>query len=134
MLANGLNLSMGNPILIYSFLAMYGLVTVLILVYVHAKFRFAAKTLNVLRTEWSKAESRHSGFVGKAQEQISKLSVAAPAPAAAVRHNPAGFDMRNQVVTMGKRGMGTPEIARSCGLQEGEVEVLLGMARLHSRN
>ena len=31
---------------------------------------------------------------------------------------------------MAKRGIGITDIARNCGLHEGEVEVLLGMARL----
>jgi hypothetical protein len=53
--------------------------------------------------------------------------VAAPA---SVRHAAVGFDTRNQVVAMAKRGIGLNDIARSCGLHEGEVEILLGMARL----
>ena len=40
------------------------------------------------------------------------------------------FDLRNQVVAMGKKGFKPLEIARSCGLHEGEVDVLLSMARL----
>jgi len=130
--ANDLNLSIHNPILIYSFLALYGVLTVVVLSYVHAKFRFATKTLHMLQTQWASADSRHAGFVGKAQEQISKLSVApvsvpvpAPGPKASI-----GLDMRNQVVSMAKKGFATPEIARVCNLAEGEVEVLLGMARL----
>lgn len=131
MLTNVLNLSTHNPILIYSFLAVYGLITVVILTYVHARFRIAAKTLKLLTTEWDTAESRHADFVGVAQQQISKLAVA-PSPAAApiVRHAAVGFDTRNQVVAMAKRGIGMSDIARSCGLHEGEVEILLGMARL----
>lgn len=134
MLANDLNLSVHNPILIYSFLALYGLLTVLILVYIRTKFRYSHKALKTLMVEWTQAETRHAGFVGQAQEQISKLAVPAPAPpAVSVRRDAIGFDTRNQVVTMAKRGLGTTEIARSCGLQEGDVEVLLGMARLNCR-
>ena len=55
MLGNDLNLSIRNPILIYSFLALYGLLTVVILTYVHAKFRVASKTLKLLQTEWMSA-------------------------------------------------------------------------------
>ena len=119
--------------LIYSFLALYGLLTVLIITYVHAKFRFATKTLKMLQTEWSSAESKHANFVGIAQEQLSKLTVPAPAPvlpAPVARTASVGFDVRNQVVTMAKRGIAITDIARNCGLHEGEVEVLLGMARL----
>jgi hypothetical protein len=129
MLANDLNLSMHNPILIYSFLALYGLLTVLVLTYVHAKFRTTARTLKLLSTEWQSAETRHAGFVGAAQEQLSKLNVPPP-PAVPVRNSAVNFDVRNQVVAMAKRGITPTDIGRSCGLHEGEVEVLLGMARL----
>ena len=130
MLANDLNLSIHNPILIYSFLALYGLLTVLILTYVQAKFRVATKTLTSLQTEWSSAESLHAGFVGAAQEQLSRLTVSTPAPAVPVRNAAVNFDVRNQVVAMAKRGLAPTEIGRACGLHEGEVEVLLSMVRL----
>jgi len=136
-LANDLNLSIRNPILVYSFLAMYGLLTVLILTYVQSRFRVAAKTLKMLQTEWISAESKHASMVDVAQEQLSKLSIPAPAAPAAppsqmqlMRHPAVSFDTRNQIVTMAKRGMSICDIARNCGLHEGEVEVLLGMARL----
>jgi hypothetical protein len=135
-LANDLNLSIRNPILVYSFLAMYGVLTVLILSYVHARFRVASKTLKMLQTEWTSAESKHASMIDVAQEQLSRLSTPAPAVMAApvqmqlMRHAAVGFDTRNQVVTMAKRGMSICDIARNCGLHEGEVEVLLGMARL----
>lgn len=128
MQANDLNLSVHNPILIYSFLALYGLLTVVLLVYVQSKFRYATKVLRVLQTEWDSAESRHAGFVGRAQEQIAKLAV--PAVAAPVKSASINFDTRNQVVAMGKKGFTATEIAKTCGLQEGDVEVLMGMSRL----
>jgi hypothetical protein len=132
-LANDLNLSIRNSILVYSLLATYGLVTALVLTYVHSKFRVAAKMLKLLQNEWTSAESKHASIVGVAQEQLSKLSVPAPAVAAApvMRSASLNFDTRNQVVTMAKRGIPVADIARNCGLHEGEVEVLIGMARLH---
>lgn len=93
--------------------------------------------LKLLQKEWAKAESNHADFVGAAQERLAKLSVPAPAPAPAMTVAPktaVGFDVRNQVVTMAKRGIGIADIARNCGLHEGEVEVLLGMARLAKGN
>ena len=130
MQANDLSLSIHNPILIYSFLAAYSLMTVGILVYVQAKFRQAGKVLAILQTEWNSAETQHAGFVGKAQEQISKLSAPAQTPAPAAKTVAIKLDTRNQVVAMGKKGFTATEIARTCGLQEGDVEVLLGIARL----
>jgi hypothetical protein len=128
--ANDLNLSIHSPILIYSFLALYGLLTILILVYVQTKFRSATKILEILQTEWDTADSRHAGFVGKAQEQIAKLAAPAPSPSKPASIN---FDMRNQVVAMGKKGFTAIDIAKTCGLQEADVEVLLGMTRLQQR-
>jgi hypothetical protein len=131
MLANDSSLSIHNPILIYSFLALYGVLTVVLITYVHAKFRTATKTLKLLEAEWQTAESRHAGFVGVAQERLSKLAEAPRAmPQLPDRHTAVGFDLRNQVVAMAKRGIAATDIARSCGLSEGEVEVVLGMVRI----
>ena len=137
MLANDLSLSIRNPILIYSVLALNGLLTVLIVTYVHAKFRVATNALKSLQAEWTNAESTHSSFVGAAQEHLAKLA-APPAPPImtmpTARGASVGFDVRNQVVAMAKRGIGIADISRNCGLHEGEVEVLLGMARLAKGN
>jgi hypothetical protein len=116
--------------LIYVFLALYGVLTVVILTYVHSKFRLATRALQLLQTEWQTAESRHAGFVGAAKEQLSKLAEPAPAPALPLRKADVNGNVRHQVVAMAKRGIGPIEIGRSCGLHEGEVEVVLGMARL----
>lgn len=135
--ANDLGLSLRNPILVYSFLALYGLLTVLILAYVQARFRVASKTLKLLQTEWTTAESRHADFVGLAQERLSKLSVPKASAAVAspqVRTAAVGSDTRNQVISMAKRGIAIADIARNCGLHEGEVEVIVGMARLQQRD
>ena len=137
MQANDLSLSIRNPILIYTFLALYGLLTVLILGYVHSRFRAAAKTLKLLQAEWTSAESAHASLIGTAQEQLAKLTVPAPASTMTIpvtRTRPVGFDVRNQVVAMAKRGIGIADIARNSGLHEGEVDVLLSMARLSKGN
>jgi len=116
--------------MIYTVLALYGLLTIAVLAYVHNRFRAATGILKSLQVEWDNADSRHAGFVGKAQEQIAKLAVPAVPVASAVKNAAVGFDVRNQVVAMGKKGFKTLEIAKSCGLHEGEVDVLLSMARL----
>ena len=136
MLASDSSLSIHNPILIYSFLALYGLFTVLILAYVQSRFRLAAKTLEVLQAEWASAESAHATLVGTAQQQLAKLTVSASPPALTtpVTSRPVGFDVRNQVVALAKRGIGIGDIARNSGLHEGEVDVLLSMARLTKGN
>ena len=130
-LANGLNLSIDSPVLIYSFLALYGLITVLLITYVHARFRTAAKTLKLLQAQWTSAESQHSSFVGIAQEKLSKLAVQTPSSSQAVARGGAiAQDVRNQIAALGNRGVSSIDIARTCGLDEGEVEVILGAARL----
>jgi len=98
--------------------------------YVHAKFRSASKALKLLQTEWHSAETKHSSFVDLAQQSLSKLRIPAPAAAHVSRGSGIGFDLRNQILSMAKRGSTAQDIARTCGLQEGEVDVILGMARL----
>ena len=137
MLANDLSLSIHNPILIYSFLALNGLLTVLIVTYVHAKFRVATKALKSMQAEWANAETTHASFVGVAQQHLAKLAAPPPPPMVPMptaRGASVGFDVRNQVIAMAKRGIGIADIARNSGLHEGEVEVLLGMARLVKGN
>src|SRR5688572_29711343 len=108
---------MGNPVLVYSFLALYGVLTIVVLAYVQAKFRLATKTLLSLKTEWDSADTRHAGFVGLAQEKMSRLALPAAAPAASAK--PAiGFEVRNQVVSMGRKGFSSLDIAKICNLPE----------------
>jgi len=132
--ANDLSLSIHSPVLIYSFLAAYGLLTILMLIYVRAKFRSAAKTLNLLQAEWQSARSTHESFVGAAHEQLSKLIAPKPASNFPQRNTAVNFDVRNEVIAMAKRGIAPPEIARSCGVTEGEVEIVLGIIRLQRRS
>jgi hypothetical protein len=129
-LANDSSLSIHSPLLIYTFLAVYGLLTLMLITYVRTKFRNAEKTLKLLNSEWQSAESTHTMFVGVAQEKLAKLAPASPVRALLAQTATIGFDTRNQVVVMGKRGIGNGDIARTCGLQEGEVEVILGISRL----
>jgi len=135
-LANGSNLNTPDPILIYTALALYGLLTALLIAYVYAKFREASRALKVLQTEWQKAENTHNSFVGIAKEQLSRLnapSSSAPAAGHLAPHSGIGTigqEVRHQIVAMAKRGRTAGDIARTCGLQEGEVDVILGMARL----
>src|SRR6186713_462622 len=90
--------------------------------------------LKMLRKEWDGAESKHAGLVQAAQNRIARLSTgpAAAKKAPAVENTAQGLtpDTRNQVSAMGRRGIPVPEIARSCGLPEGEINVLLSMARM----
>jgi hypothetical protein len=121
-----------NPVLVYIALGVYGVILLLVVAYVHAKFSAAARTLQMLSQDWNSAASKHAGFIDKAQEQITRLAAPAPAVPAPVSSEPLHGDVRNQVVTLGNKGMATTEIARSCGLPEGEVDVMLGLAKIQA--
>lgn len=132
MSANALNQLTLNPIIVYAMLALYGLLFVYMFLYLHNRFRTSSRVLSLLKNDWADAESKHSDLVETAQDRISRLSVEIPAR---VQAQPPVIrtvtsDTRTQVVAMGKRGLGVAEIARSTGLPEGEVDVLLGLARM----
>jgi DNA-directed RNA polymerase specialized sigma24 family protein len=133
-LANASSLLTLNPIIVNLELGLYGLLFVGLFIYVHLKFRKADRLLKVLKKEWDGAETKHAGLLQVAQHRISRLGleseatkpdISDPAVSPAV---PA--DTRNQITAMGRRGISASEIARSCGLPEGEVDVLLSMARM----
>ena len=133
-MANASSLLTLNPIIVNMELGLYGLLFVCIFVYVHMKFRKADRLLKSLKKEWDGAESKHSGFLQVAQHRISRLGaeteVVKPVSAAPSASQSVPLDTRNQITAMGRRGIPVPEIARSCGLPEGEVDVLLSMARM----
>ena len=134
MLANASSLLTLNPIIVNMELGLYGLLFVGIFIYVHVKFRKAERLLKGLRQEWAGAESKHAGLLEVAQHRISRLGSASgatkPGPSDPSVSQAVPVDTRNQITAMGRRGIPASEIARSCGLPEGEVDVLLSMARL----
>jgi DNA-directed RNA polymerase specialized sigma24 family protein len=130
--ANASSLLTLNPIIVYATLALYGLLFALMFLYLHNRFRMSSRVLSVLKNDWSAAESKHSELVETAQQRIARLSVEMPVRAQAQPQMLSALtsDTRTQVVAMGKRGLGLAEIARNTGLPEGEVDVLLGLARM----
>jgi DNA-directed RNA polymerase specialized sigma24 family protein len=130
--ANASSLLTLNPIIVYATLGLYGLLFAFMFVYLHSRFRTSSRVLSLLKTDWAHADSKHSELVGTAQERIARLSIEIPARAQAEPQlmKAVTADTRTQVVAMGKRGLGLPEIARNTGLPEGEVDVLLGLARM----
>lgn len=132
MSANALNQLTLNPIIVYATLALYGLLFVYMFLFLHNRFKTSSRVLSLLKNDWADAESKHAGLVETAQDRISRLSVQIPARAQAQTPviKTVTSDTRTQVVAMGKRGLGVAEIARNTGLPEGEVDVLLGLARM----
>ena len=131
MSVNALSLLTLNPVIVNLELGLYGLLFVCVFAYVHVKFRKAARALQSLQKDWASAESMHTGLLESAQNRITKFA-AEPSSVKpyATRAVPVTVDTRSQVTAMGRRGFPVSEIARSCGLPEGEVDVLLGMARM----
>lgn len=131
MSANALSQLTLNPIVVYAMLGLYGLLFAFMFLYLHSRFRASAKILALLKTDWAAAESTHADLVGTAQEKIARLAVEIPVK---TQSQPTAksvtSDTRTQVVSLGKRGLGVAEIARTTGLPEGEVDVLLGLARM----
>ena len=136
MLENASSLLTLNPVIVYSTLALYVLLFAGMFLYLHGRFRAASRTLGFLKKDWASAQSEHSNLVEMARRRLATLQKSEPAPQPKVVmppmpvRQPVNTDTRSQVVAMGKRGMGTAEIARSAGLPEGEVDVILGMARM----
>jgi len=125
------SLSMLNPLIVNLELGLYGLLFAAVFLYVHRKFRKSGKALREMQKDWVKAESAHADLLKEIHHRLANLSMetAAARPSA---HELAAVtsDLRNQVASMGRRGIAAPEIASTCGLPEGEVDVLLGMSRL----
>ena len=137
MLENVSSLLTLNPLIVYSTLALYALLFAAMFLYVHLRFRAAAKTLGFLKKDWASAQTDHMGLVEMARRRLSSLSAqqqgpkpTASTPAAPAPRQALNTDVRSQVAAMGKRGMAATEIARSTGLPEGDVDVLLGLARM----
>jgi ABC-type phosphate transport system permease subunit len=131
MWANVSVLSAVNPIVVYSVLGFYGILIFAVLLYVNHKFSGAAKLLNSLKKDWESAETTHKDMLTQAREHVSKLT---PVPtvlnATAGSARSVNFDLRHQVMAMGRKGFQTADIARACAIPEADVDVLLGLARI----
>ena len=90
MLVNGSAHLMLNPILIYSALALYGLLIVVVLAYVHERFSSANKLLQALQNDWASAESSHKNLLVHARDHVTKLTAPAPQPLPATAGRNAG--------------------------------------------
>ena len=123
---------MANPIVIYSTLALYGLIIVAVLLYVYRKFSGANLLLESLKKDWAFAEINHSKALDQAKEHVTKLATPSNATPAVVSAGPRSvtFDARNQVIAMGRKGFTVADIARACSMPEADVDVLLGFARI----
>lgn len=120
--------SLSNPVLVYSALAINGILMLVVLWHVHARLRRAHVVLARLQSDFTSAETRFSGLLDQTQHRLQTLPVGPNAPVR--RGGAVNADLRNQVLALRKKGLVTTDIARSCGLSDAEVEVLLGVARM----
>ena len=123
--------SMPEEIGIYLALGLCGLSIIFLALHVQRKFVRASSALTTLTREWEDAQARFFKIAEAAQQQIGSLDtepslrVSRPEP-----NGEISFGLRNQVSAMGKNGATADEIARTAGLSEAEVSVLLGMSRV----
>lgn len=118
---------------IYLTLGLCGLLVMLLALHAQRRFRRASSplaTLNVLNKEWEEAQSKFFEAADQAKERIGELNLPQREPAFQGPAEEIGLELRNHVMSMAKRGAGNDEIARSAGLTEAEVDVMLGMARI----
>jgi hypothetical protein len=84
--------------------------------------------------EWDAAESKHSGLLINAQDKFARLRIEREQPAMprtdVIAGSGVSIDIRNQIIAMGKKGFEVADISRACGMPEGEVDVLLSLARM----
>ncbi len=133
MATNVFLLSTPEKIGIYLALALCGLSILLLALHVQRKFMRAGGALSSLNKEWEDAQSKFFQIAEVAEHRMEALDPNAGSPIPPQPRGEVTFDVRSHVAAMGKRGLDSPEIARSAGLSEGEVEVLLGMSRIADR-
>lgn len=115
---------------VYIVLGVCVLLTGASLLLVSAEFRRTSRMLAALKQEWSTAETQFGSLAEEARQRLGTLKtvnpVTQPSPALSV-------DVRSRVQAMARRGVPVAEISRSSGLNEAEVEVLIGLSRLQTR-
>jgi len=120
-----------EKIVIYVALGLCGLAIMFLALQMQRRVVYASSalsSLDALNREWESAQSSFLEIAGVARQKIGDLE-SAPAP------NPqqsgsVGFDLRNQITSMAKRGMTPAAMAQATGLDEAEVEVLVSLSRL----
>ena len=131
MSVNASALSAINPIVVYSILGVYGIFMAAVVLYIYQKFSNANRLLVALQRDWEGSQAAHLELLAETRDRISKL-----APVTAVqkpqesRPRSVSFDTRNQIMSMGRKGLAASDIARACNMSEAEVEVLLSLARI----
>jgi hypothetical protein len=133
MSGNASVLSTINPIVVYSVLGFYGIFMAAAVLFVYQKFRSANRLLVALHKDWENAQSAHLELLNEAKAKFSSLApitVHPATPASESRPRTVSFDTRNQIRSMGRKGLSAADIARACSMTEAEINVLLGLSRI----
>ena len=122
-------LSMPDAVGIYLALGLCGLSIVFLALHVQRKFVRASGVLTRLNREWQDAQAQFLNLAEVAQRQMANQPVHDKAPP----REPGGeisAGLRKQITTMSRNGAAAEDIARTAGLSEAEINVLLGMSRV----
>ncbi len=133
MATNVFLLSMPDAIGIYLALALCGLAIIFLTIHVQYRFACARGALTTLNREWENAEAQFTNLAEIAQQKIGRLE---NVPGGAISQEPgASIDsgIRNQVTAMSRSGAAARDIARTAGLNEADIDVILGMSRVEGR-
>src|SRR5438874_2211370 len=89
----------------------------LLALFVYLRFRRTARVFQLFQHDWDSAQSDHQHLVDEARARVGEL---APVPAAGRRSTGAmnrailKSELREHIVTLGKKGFAAPDIARAC--------------------
>jgi hypothetical protein len=119
-------------IVIYA-LAAQAVFFALLLSFLYFRLGSTNRLLLTFQKNWDSAEADHKTLVDEAREKLTEFSTSAPQPkpfAITPKRGSLSSEIRSQVLALGKKGFTTADIARSSGLPESDIGVLLGLARI----
>ena len=121
-----------SMIVIYA-LAAQAVLFALLLSFLYFRLGSTNRLLVTFQKNWSSAEANHKTLVDEAREKLTEFSSAAPQAkqfAITPKRGSLSSEIRTQVLALAKKGFAAADIARTCGLPENDIGVLLGLARL----
>ena len=118
-----------DPRLLLGLFVVQGIALMSVLGYVWTRFRKTRLVIGAFQQQWEFAESNHKSLLVQARERVNSFSQPAPTQPIPGRL-PLTAETRNHVAAMGRNGVSATEIARTCGIPENAVSVLLGFAQL----
>jgi hypothetical protein len=124
--------SSASMIVIYA-LAAQAVLFALLLSFLYFRLGSTNRLIVTFQKNWATAEANHKTLVDEARVKLTELSPAAPQAnqfAITPKRGSLSSEIRTQVLALGRKGFTTADIARTCGLPENDIGVLLGFARI----